>query len=109
MRAPVPAPSPTANDARGVDAARARPTVLIMNPDAAAEQPAEPAVPYGPEHDPDGGHDYVDRSLIDFDPADGLFSGTAVDGTTEIPGPHADAAGDAAGDHSADTAGDAGG
>ncbi len=32
--------------------------------------------------------DYVDRSLIDFDPADGLYSGTAVDGTSEIPGPH---------------------
>jgi hypothetical protein len=30
----------------------------------------------------------VDRAKIDFDPADGLSSGTAVDGTSEMPGPH---------------------
>lgn len=36
----------------------------------------------------DDSQEYVDRSLIDFDPADGLYSGTAVDGTSEIPGPH---------------------
>lgn len=34
------------------------------------------------------GQEYVDRDVIDFDPADGLYSGTAVDGTSEIPGPH---------------------
>jgi hypothetical protein len=39
--------------------------------------------------DPGDGQDYVDRSKIDFDPQDGLYSGTAVDGTSEIPGPHA--------------------
>lgn len=42
---------------------------------------------YGPEGaGKDDDRDYVDRSLIDFDPADGLYSGTAVDGTSEIPG-----------------------
>ncbi|MGH8861428.1 MAG: hypothetical protein ACRDVG_09380 [Jatrophihabitantaceae bacterium] len=34
----------------------------------------------------DDGHIYVDRDKIDFDPADGLLSGTALDGTSEIPG-----------------------
>lgn len=34
--------------------------------------------------------DFVDQSKIDFDPDEGLYSGTAVDGTSEIPGPHAD-------------------
>lgn len=38
--------------------------------------------------DPD--HDFVDQSQIDFDPDDGLYSGTAVDGASEIPGPHLD-------------------
>ena len=28
--------------------------------------------------DPDDGQDYVDRSHLDFDPADGLLSGTAL-------------------------------
>jgi hypothetical protein len=37
---------------------------------------------YGKEGD---GHIYVDRDKIDFDPEDGLLSGTAVDGTSEIP------------------------
>jgi hypothetical protein len=50
---------------------------------------------YGPDGDEDGEHDYVDRSKIDFDPADGLYSGTAVDGTSEIPGPHDDASDEA--------------
>jgi hypothetical protein len=27
---------------------------------------------------------------MDFDPDDGLYSGTAVDGSSEIPGPHQD-------------------
>ncbi len=31
---------------------------------------------------------YNDRSKLDFDPDDGLFTGTAVDGGTDIPGPH---------------------
>ena len=38
----------------------------------------------------DEDHDFVDQSKIDFDPDDGLYSGTAVDGSTEIPGPHLD-------------------
>ena len=38
--------------------------------------------------DPADGQDYIDRSAIDFDPADGLYSGTAVEGTSEIAGPH---------------------
>ena len=36
----------------------------------------------------DDGQDYIDRSALDFDPDDGLLSGTAVDGTSNIPGPH---------------------
>jgi hypothetical protein len=36
----------------------------------------------------DESQDFVDQSKIDFDPDDGLYSGTAVDGTTEIAGPH---------------------
>ena len=38
----------------------------------------------------DESQDFVDQSKIDFDPDDGLYSGTAVDGTSEIPGPHAE-------------------
>jgi hypothetical protein len=33
---------------------------------------------------------FVDPSKIDFDPDEGLYSGTAVDGTSEIAGPHQD-------------------
>jgi hypothetical protein len=40
---------------------------------------------YGADGD---GQDCVDRSKIDFDPAAGLYTGTAVAGTSEIPGPH---------------------
>lgn len=35
-------------------------------------------------------HDFVDQSKIDFDPDDGLYSGTAIDGSSEIAGPHID-------------------
>jgi hypothetical protein len=38
----------------------------------------------------DEDHQFVDQSKIDFDPDDGLYSGTAVDGSSEIPGPHMD-------------------
>lgn len=38
----------------------------------------------------DDDHMFVDPEQLDFDPDEGLYSGTAVDGTTEIPGPHAD-------------------
>jgi hypothetical protein len=41
------------------------------------------------ERDEDG-QIYVDRDKIDFDPDDGLLSGTAIDGTSEIPGSGAD-------------------
>ncbi|HJQ42697.1 MAG TPA: hypothetical protein VJ831_06415, partial [Jatrophihabitantaceae bacterium] len=39
----------------------------------------------------DDGQIYVERDKIDFDPDDGLYSGTAVEGNSEIPGPHLDA------------------
>jgi hypothetical protein len=40
-------------------------------------------------HQDDGdGPEYLDRSKLDFDPDDGLYTGTAVEGTSEIPGPH---------------------
>jgi hypothetical protein len=49
--------------------------------------------------DQDDGQQYIDRSKIDFDPDDGLYTGTAVEGTSEIPGPHEhDDAGDSGGD-----------
>jgi hypothetical protein len=38
----------------------------------------------------DEDHQFVDKSKIDFDPDDGLYSGTAVSGDSEIPGPHMD-------------------
>ncbi len=34
----------------------------------------------------DESQDYVDRSVIDFDPAEGLYTGTAVTGESDIPG-----------------------
>jgi hypothetical protein len=34
----------------------------------------------------DDGQVYVDRDVVDFDPDDGLLSGTAIDGTSDIPG-----------------------
>ena len=36
----------------------------------------------------DESQSFVDQSKIDFDPDDGVYNGTAVDGTSEIPGPH---------------------
>jgi hypothetical protein len=33
----------------------------------------------------DDGQIYVERDKIDFDPDDGLLSGTAIDGTSDIP------------------------
>jgi len=39
----------------------------------------------------DESQDFVDQSKIDFDPDEGLYSGTAVQGDSEIPGPHLDA------------------
>ena len=35
----------------------------------------------------DEDHLFVDQSKIDFDPDDGLLSGTAIDGTSDIPDP----------------------
>ncbi|MDT4907016.1 MAG: hypothetical protein QOI69_257 [Pseudonocardiales bacterium] len=40
-----------------------------------------------PKSDEDG-PEYLDRSKLDFDPDDGLYTGTAVEGTSDIPGPH---------------------
>ncbi|HKC28227.1 MAG TPA: hypothetical protein VKB75_09465 [Jatrophihabitans sp.] len=54
----------------------------------------------------DEDHQFVDQSKIDFDPDDGLYSGTAVDGNSEIPGPHLDQDSGEVGD--ASEAGDAG-
>lgn len=34
----------------------------------------------------DDGQIYVERDKVDFDPDEGLLSGTAVDGTSDIPG-----------------------
>lgn len=42
----------------------------------------------------DDGQIYVERDKIDFDPDDGLLSGTAIDGTSDIPGSEADGDGD---------------
>ena len=39
-------------------------------------------------HVDEDGHDRIDRDSIDFDPDDGLLSGTAINGGTKIPGPH---------------------
>jgi hypothetical protein len=36
----------------------------------------------------DESQSFVDQSKIDFDPDEGVYSGTAVDGTSDIPGPH---------------------
>jgi hypothetical protein len=55
-----------------------------------AESPDPPPEPAGHLDRDDGDHTFVDQSVIDFDPDAGLYSGTAVDGTTEIPGPHVD-------------------
>lgn len=38
----------------------------------------------------DDGQIYVERDKIDFDPDDGLLSGTAIDGTSDIPGSEED-------------------
>jgi len=40
--------------------------------------------PQGKDNEPE----YLDRDKLDFDPDDGLYTGTAVEGTSEIPGPH---------------------
>ncbi|HJQ44262.1 MAG TPA: hypothetical protein VJ831_14335 [Jatrophihabitantaceae bacterium] len=36
----------------------------------------------------DDGQEYLDRDKLDFDPDEGLLSGTAVEGESKIPGPH---------------------
>jgi hypothetical protein len=41
----------------------------------------------------DDGQIYVPRDEVDFDPDDGLLSGTAIDGTSDIPDEPSDAAG----------------
>ena len=62
-----------------------------MQPDESTDEPAtkQNLSDLEPDSMPDPeGQDYLDRSKLDFDPADGHYSGTAVDGSTEIPGPH---------------------
>jgi hypothetical protein len=56
------------------------------------------------ERDEDG-QIYVDRDKIDFDPEDGLLSGTAIDGTSDSPGPdgEGDGEGDTDGEHDKDS------
>lgn len=74
---------------------------MAAQPDAEAPEAesadAEPAQRSEGEPQPSAGsnlerHDpeYLDRDKLDFDPDEGLYSGTAVDGTSDIPGPHAD-------------------
>ncbi|HEY2166417.1 MAG TPA: hypothetical protein VGH01_04565 [Jatrophihabitantaceae bacterium] len=69
-------------------------------PQESAQEPDEP--------------EYLDRDKLDFDPDDGLYSGTAVDGTSEIPGPHeqqddvGDSAPDAGDGDNADGTGESG-
>jgi hypothetical protein len=41
----------------------------------------------------DDGQIYVPRDEVDFDPDEGLLSGTAIDGTSDIPDEPSDAAG----------------
>ena len=50
----------------------------------------EPTQPSGDEQPPgpDAEPVYNDRDKLDFDPDDGLYTGTAVTGDTEIPGEH---------------------
>lgn len=66
-------------------------------PDDAADEKPEPDSTDDGETGEDGNSSYedksdtdvwVDRDKIDFDPDDGLLSGTAIEGGTEIPGPH---------------------
>jgi hypothetical protein len=58
------------------------------------DNPTEQATEQATEQQGDGtqpdddGQDRIDRSAIDFDPDDGLYTGTAVEGTSRIPGPH---------------------
>jgi hypothetical protein len=57
--------------------------------DATADTTDEQGADAGEQHSEygqDDDHIYVDRDKIDFDPEDGLLAGTAVDGTSEIPG-----------------------
>jgi hypothetical protein len=58
----------------------------------------------------DDGQVYVQRDDIDFDPEEGLYSGTAVHGGTDIPGPHEQVddidPNEAAGDEADDATGD---
>ena len=37
---------------------------------------------------PEDGQDYLDRNDVPYDPAEGLVSGTAIHGNSEIPGEH---------------------
>lgn len=57
------------------------------------------------ERDEDG-QIYVDRDKIDFDPDDGLLSGTALDGTSDISDGDTDSDDDSGTDSEGDNSGD---
>jgi hypothetical protein len=60
-----------------------------QSPDTDRDQGQQRDKKIGLDRD-DEEQDFVDQSTIDFDPDEGLYSGTAVDGSSEIPGPHLD-------------------
>jgi hypothetical protein len=71
---------------------------MASDTDSDDNTPAEtPTEREGREGD---GQEYVDRSKIDFDPDDGLYTGTAVEGTSDIPGSTSEDHGDDAPVHS---------
>lgn len=62
---------------------------------SADPRPDEPTRPEDlPAYGEDESQDYVDRSKLDFDPEDGLYTGTAVTGESEIPNPEDVSAGE---------------
>lgn len=56
--------------------------------DATDKKPSEDERLIPEDEISEDGQVYVDRENIDFDPEEGLYSGTAVHGGTDIPGPH---------------------
>lgn len=55
-----------------------------MTEHADETEPTDGQRPPGPDAEPV----YNDRDKLDFDPDEGLYTGTAVTGDTEIPGEH---------------------
>jgi hypothetical protein len=78
---------PAVDDGRSVPTLKVEVTATngdVMDSDQQEAKPSEPSEDYRA----DDGQEYLDRSQLDFDPDDGLLSGTVIDGTTQIPGPH---------------------